>query len=58
MGDESRIEIEWVGRCRWLDLFTGFVSLNKASRSMVKRAGELCSVMVAIVLNDIRFLYY
>ena len=32
-----------------------FLSVE-ASRSMVKRYGELCYVMVAIVLNDIRFL--
>jgi hypothetical protein len=32
--------IEWAGRCRWLDLFAGFVSLMEASRSMVKRAAN------------------
>ena len=40
VSDESCIEIEWIGRCRWLDLFTGLVSLIEASRSIVEHTAN------------------
>jgi len=38
VGNESCIEIEWVGHGHWLDLFTDFVSLNRDSHSIVRHA--------------------
>jgi hypothetical protein len=36
-GDMSCVEIGWVGRCHWLELCAGFMSLIEAFRSIVKR---------------------
>jgi hypothetical protein len=40
VGNELCIKIEWIGRCYWLNLFIGLVSLIKASWLMVKCAAN------------------